>query len=51
MSNVNSGLLKDCIFKIKELNPYMTIEHTETLPVDLAKYTVIVSTENYEYSR
>lgn len=50
MSNIKSNLIKDCIFKIKELNPYMVIDHTETLPEDLDKYSVIVSTADYDFS-
>ena len=50
MANVKSTSVKDCIFKIKELNPYMTIDFYEALP-ELDKYSVIVSTSGYEYSR
>ena len=50
MSNVKSAHIKDCIFKIKELNPYMVIDHSETLP-ELNKYSVIVSTAGFEYSK
>jgi hypothetical protein len=50
MSNIKSPHIKDCIFKIKELNPYMLIEYSETLP-ELTKYSVIVSTADYDYSK
>lgn len=49
MSNIKTPDLKDCIFKIKELNPYMLIDHSETVP-SLDKYSVVVSTANYTLS-
>jgi hypothetical protein len=49
MSNVKSSSIKDCIFKIKELNPYMLVEHAESLP-NLNNYSVVISTEDYEKS-
>lgn len=49
MSNVKSNSIKDCIFKIKELNPYMLVEHAESLP-NLSNYSVVISTEDYERS-
>lgn len=50
MSNIKSPHIKDCIFKIKELNPYMVIEHSEAVP-DFDKYTVVVSTIGFEESK
>lgn len=50
MANLKSDKLKDCIFKIKELNPYMEIDHTETVPADLEKYAIVVSTADYDFS-
>lgn len=50
MSNVKSTQLKDCIFKIKELNPYMIIDHTAILP-NLKNYSIVVSTLGYNKSQ
>lgn len=50
MSNLKSASIKDCIFKIKELNPYMKIDYSETVP-ELKEYSVVVSTLSYEESR
>jgi len=43
MSNMKTSALKDCIFKIKELNPYMLVEHVNSLP-PLEGYSVVIST-------
>ena len=50
MADMGVQPLQECLFKIKELNPYMLVEHSETIP-DLSSYTVVVSTLHYNISR
>jgi hypothetical protein len=46
MSNLKGGKISDCLFKIKELNPYMLVDHVHTIP-DVSHYSVVISTLPY----
>lgn len=50
MSNLKGNKITDCLFKIKQLNPYMLVDHVETLP-DVSAYSVVISTLPYLQSR
>jgi len=50
MSNMKSSAIKDCVYKIKELNPYMLVEHVGSLP-PLEGYSIVISTEDYERAK
>lgn len=50
MSNLKGKAIKECIFKIKELNPYMLVDYSDKLP-DLNNYSIVISTLSYDQSR
>lgn len=50
MADLKSNNIKDCIFKLKELNPYMVIDYSEKL-ANLAAYSIVVSTLSYNRSK
>ena len=46
MSDSKGKNISECIFKIKELNPYMVVNHCENIP-PLEGYNVVISTTSY----
>ena len=44
MSDLKGKSIAECVFKIKELNPYMLVEHAKAIPETLKGYQLVVST-------
>ena len=50
MSDLKGKKIQDCIFKLKELNPYMIVDHVVKLPESFKDYNLVVSTLSVDSS-
>ena len=48
MSDMPGELRSKCIFKLKELNTYVKVDHFPEIPADLDKYNLIIDTRSGE---
>lgn len=51
MSDLKGKKIQECIFKLKELNPYMIVEHMLKIPESFKGYQLVVSTLGVDASR